>query len=160
MNAFTKTILVALLVSATSVHAKSLFGDAIDGAIGKITGNGLVKHQDMESKLIELANQANKQLPRDLNKNQRADYDIAGPGLHYTYNYIMLNYPSSQDIDNTSKAHFRQSVQSFLNTQACTSTDLELLFKNGVTVSYIYRASDGGLMAKVDFTPKDCGYAT
>jgi hypothetical protein len=37
---------------------------------------------------------------------------------------------------------------------------MKVFFKHGVTVGYSYRASEGGFLAKIDLTPKDCGFAT
>lgn len=150
MNALTKTILVALLVSTTSAYAKGIFSD--------IFSKALAKNQDieMERELVNAAKQINKQLPMAIDKNTRLDNLTPGPGLRQTYNYTMVIYASPLDVD---KEYFFQLMRSQLKTEFCSNPKTQYLSKNGVTGSFSYKASDGGFITQIDITPKDCGYA-
>ena len=129
MNVLTKFVLVALLVSALSIYAKG-----IDDKF-----------------LADIAVQINKQLPVIFDKENRLDSVTPGPGLRLTYNYIM---PTPSD----KKLFYRQKL-SQLKIEVCPIPDMKLYLLGGVIICYSYRASDGSLIANIDMTPKDCGYA-
>jgi len=141
MNILTKTILIALLVSTPSVYA-----NGIDAGY-----------------LVTLANDANKQLPFTMKQDgneMRLDRIIAGPGLRYTYIYTIVI--DKVFLNKAYKADYIQLMRSQeMRTRVCSSLDMQQsFFKNGVTISYSYRTTDGSVIVNVDITPKDCGYTT
>lgn len=124
MNTLTKFVLVALLVSTTSLYTKG-----ID-----------------EKFLANMAVQINKQLPIIFDKENRLDSVTPGPGLRLTYNYIMP-MPSDKEL-------FYRSKLSQLKTEVCPIHDMKLYLQGGVSICYSYRASDGSLIANIDMTPR------
>jgi hypothetical protein len=158
MNAITKTIFVALLVSTTSAHAKGIVSGLIGGAIGNITGKSLVKSPKVEDVLVNMANSNNKQLPMTTSKDIRLDNITPGPGLRYTYYYTLVN-ATSQDVDDSNRMDFLQRQFQSAKYNYCSNPQIPFFLKNGVTTSFSYQLSDGVLFVKFDITPKDCGYA-
>ena len=90
-----------------------------------------------------------------VNKDTRWDNIQPGPGRRFNYNYTLVTATISQ-ID---RQYFVQTMGPHLKAGACSNPDMQIFFKNMVTVGYAYRSSDGVFVARVDITPKDCGYA-
>lgn len=130
MNTLTKTVLAILLISAPLVYARG-----IDDKF-----------------LANMAVQVNKQLPVIYDTENRLDSVTSGPGLRFTYNYIMPT-PSDKEL-------FYRSKLSQLKTEVCPMHDMKLYLLRGVIICYSYRAPDGSLIANIDITPKDCNYGS
>lgn len=155
MNALMKFVLVALLISTTSAHAKGLFSRIFEPVVEEAITKS--ESQAIDDKfLTEMAAETNKGLPKNIDKETRLDSITTGPGLRYTNNYTMV-YPSASYID---KEYFFQLTRSQLKTAFCQKPDMQFFLKNGVTVCFSYHASDGSLIANIDIAPKDCGYAS
>lgn len=154
------TLVVAfiLLMSTNYACAKGILSGLVGGAIGKVAGGALVKPEDMEIVLAEMADRFNKKTPITVDKNSRMDNIIAGPGLRFTYNYTFINV-SSKDVNDSNRVYFIQQQAPVTKSSFCSNPDTQFFSKNGVTAVYSYRLSDGVFFAKFDITPKDCGYA-
>jgi len=158
MNSITKTILIVFLMITTSAYAKGIIGSLIGGTIGEVIGKSATKSQAIDASfLVKLANQTNEQLPMTGDKYTRIDNITPGPGLRWTINNTIVT-AESKNIDDSTRVEFLQTIQPQIKTKACSTPDMRFFFKNGVTVCYSYRTSDGGFIAEFDITPQDCGY--
>lgn len=64
---------------------------------------------------------------------------------------------NAADVD---KKRFFEATDSGVRTRVCATADMKTFFSNGVVVTYSYRGKDGGHIADVSVTPRDCGYTT
>lgn len=133
-----------------------IFGGLIGMATGKVSANAISDSQSIESALLKMADQFNAQMPVTVDRDTRLDGVRAGPGRRFTYNYTIVT-ANSRDID---RAYLMSNLQTKMKASVCSSADLKIFFMNRVTIGYSYRASDGAFVGNIDFTPRDCGYAT
>lgn len=152
-------LVVFLVLAPTSVVAKSggigeIFGSLIGRAVGDAAGKVIVDPKTTEITLQKMTDQLNAKMPMRVDQDTRLDNLHAGPGVRFTYNYTILT-ATIKDIDRT---YFVNHLETKLKAGVCSSPDMQVFFKNNVTVGYSYRASDGVFVAKIEITPKDCGY--
>lgn len=150
--------LLMMLIATTEVHAKGglgdIFGVLVGKAVGGVAGKAIVDTPTMEGILQKMSSQINQQLPMNIDKQTRLDNLTPGPGRRFTYNYTMVAV-AAIDVD---KTYFHGAMQSKLRNSVCSTPEMEVFFKNGVTLGYSYRAADSVFITKIDITPKDCGF--
>lgn len=150
-------LIIAVLTGPA--HAKGglgeIFGALIGKAVGNAAGKAMVDTPTIEAALSKMANQVNQKLPMAADKETRLDNVTPGPGRRFTYNYTFVT-ATIRDVD---KAYFLQMMPPKLRNGVCSSPEMQVFFKNGITVGYSYRASDGVFVTKIDITPQDCGFA-
>jgi len=105
--------------------------------------------------VVKAVDQINKQLPMTVDRDTRWESTQAGPSRASTYHYTIVTARAAE-IDAT---EFYRAMSSRLRNSVFTSPDMQVFFKNGVTVSYSYRCSGGRHVTKVAFAPRDCGIA-
>jgi len=132
----------------------TIFGALVGGAVGKGVGKSAAGGMSVEQALVKVCNQVNQQLPMMVDKETRWDNTTPGPGRRFTYNYTFFT-ATARDVDVN---YFYQAMTPKLRNDVCSSKDLEVFFKNDVTLSYSYRGRDGVHIGKIDITPRDCGY--
>lgn len=144
-------------MSAQPVFAKGgigeVFGALIGAVAGKTIGNS-VGGMSVEKALVKVCDQMNKKLPVAADKETRWDSTTPGPGRRFTYNYTFVN-AAARDVDVN---YFLQAQTQQLTRSVCTSKEMEVFFKNAVTISYSYRSRDGIPIGTIELTPRDCGY--
>ena len=146
---------LALNAQAGKGGVGAIFGALIGGAVGNAVGKSAGQRMTVDEALVKVVDQINKQLPMSVDRDTRWDSTQAGPGRAFTYHYTIITARAA-DVDT---AGFYQAMSSHLRNSVCTSPDMQVFFKNGVTVSYSYRGSDGRHISKVAITPRDCGIA-
>ena len=153
------TSLVASLLASTIAQAKGGLGEVFGGLIGKAVGGtagkAVASPESVEAALRKMSEQLNASMPMTIDKDTRLDNIFAGPGARFTYNYTIITAKSVQ----VNRAALLQHLQSNLRAGVCSNPDMQIFFKNNVTVGYSYRASDGVFVARIDIAPRDCGYA-
>jgi len=132
----------------------AIFGGLIGGAAGHAIGKSSSQRVTIDEAIVKMANELNKQLPMAVDRDTRLDSISPGVGRQFTYYYTFVN-SRSQDFD---RAAWHREVSHLLRNKVCTNTDMEVFFKNGVSVSYSYQGKDGGHVGKVTISPSDCGY--
>ena len=151
-------VFALVVASSFSAHAAkggmgALFAGLLGGAVGNVAGKAMADPRAVEKALVEMTNQLNQRKPTMVDADTRWDNTTAGQGKRFTYNYTIVSV--------TSREFDRGVLPSFftkLKASVCSSPDMVVFFKNGVTVGYSYSASDGVLLSRLDITPKDCGY--
>lgn len=133
----------------------AIFGALIGGTVGNAVGKSAGPRMTVDEALVKVVDQINKQLPMTVDRDTRWDSTQAGPGKAFTYHYTIVTARATE-IDTT---EFHRAMSSNLRNSVCTSPDMQVFFKNGVTVSYSYRSSDSRHVTKVTINPRDCGIA-
>lgn len=146
---------LALNAQAGKGGVGAIFGALIGGAVGNAVGKSAGQRMTVDEALVKAVDQFNKQLPMTVDRSTRLESIQAGPGRAFTYHYTIVTARAAE-IDT---AEFYRAMSSRLRNGVCTSPDMQVLFKNGVTVSYSYRGSDGRHVTKVAVTPRHCGIA-
>ena len=150
------TLCVALPLHAAKGGMGAIFGSLIGGGVGLIAGKSMANTQSIDGALVKMADQVNKRLPMNVDKDTRWDNVTPLPDRRFTYNYTFLGR-TSKDYD---KQELFQRITNHVKPQVCSSPDMEIFLKNGVSIGYSYRGFDGVFITKVVITPKDCGYVT
>lgn len=156
------TLVIASLAAAAviPVHAApkgglgAAFGALLGGAAGNAVGKAAASPQSKEAALRELVQKMNATMPMVLDSSTRIDNLVAGPGVRFTYNYTITAGPASMYEPSAVAEHIRTTIKAGV----CTHPDMQVFWKNGVTIGYSYRGNDGAFVAKQDITPRDCGY--
>tara|TARA_B110001454_G_scaffold199186_1_gene203777 strand:- start:1027 stop:1506 length:480 start_codon:yes stop_codon:yes gene_type:complete len=148
-------ITLALNAQAGKGGVGATFGALIGGAVGNAIGKSAGQRMTVDEALVKVVDQINKQLPMTVDRDTRWDSTQAGPGRSFTYYYTIVTARATE-MDATD---FYRAMSSHLRNSVCTSPDMQVFFKNGVTVAYSYRGNDGRHVTKVSITPHDCGIA-
>jgi len=133
----------------------AVFGALIGGAVGNAVGKSAGQRMTVDEALVKIVDQINKQLPMSVDRDTRWDSTQAGPGRAFTYHYTIVTARAAE-VDT---AGFNKAMSSHLRNSVCSNPDMQVFFKNGVTVSYSYRSNEGRHISKVTITPRDCGIA-
>ncbi len=133
----------------------AIFGALIGGAVGNAVGMSAGHRMTVDEALSKTVYQINNKLPMSVDRDTRWDSTQAGPGRAFTYHYTIVTARAA-DVDTMG---FYQAMSSHLRNSVCSSQDMQVFLKNGVTVSYSYRGSDGRHISKVVIKPRDCGIA-
>lgn len=131
-----------------------IFAALIGGTTGHVIGKAASERMTIDEAIVKMASEVNKQLPMTVDRDTRWDNISPGINRHFTYNYTFVN-SRSQDFD---RSTWYREASPLLRNRACTSSDMAIFFKNGVSVSYSYQGRDGGPVGKVTISPRDCGY--
>lgn len=147
-------ILCALvIVNSSNVHAKNGgLGSMFAEIIGSTAGKSIADSQTIEKALITITNQVNQRMPMMVDSATRID-NVIGQGKKFTYNYTFVSATFNEINKEKLSLFFTK-----LKAGVCSSPDLVYFFKNGVTIVYSYRASDGVFVSKLEVTPQECGY--
>ncbi len=78
---------------------------------------------------------------------------MGGPGKNFTYFYTMPGH-SSAALD---PAATREAIAPQVTGNVCGNKDMQMMFKAGVTVHYVYRGNDGVEVVRLAISPADCG---
>ena len=133
----------------------AIFGGLIGGAVGSVAGKAMADPEKVEKALVTMTNQINQRMPITVDADTRWDNTTVGQGKRFTYNYTIVTM-TSREVDRTAIP----SLFTKIKAGVCSNPDMAIFFKNGVTIGYSYRTSDGVFLSKLDIAPKDCGYAT
>ncbi len=134
-----------------SVQAASI-GNIFGALMGRSSSPEL--ETTVDEALVSVSSQINKNMPVLVDKETRLDRVSAEPGQQFIYHYTLLSI-SKKDI---SSDEFYKLIKPQLKSRLCGSTEMQKFLKSGVTVSYLYRGSDGHALGGVTFVPSDCGY--
>jgi hypothetical protein len=154
-----KNIIVCALVivNISNVHAKNgglgaMFAEIIGNAVGSVAGKSMADSQTIEKALVEITNKVNQRMPMTIDSSTRLD-NVLGQNKRFTYNYTIVSAKFNEINKEKLSIFFTK-----LKAGICSSPDLVDFLKNGITVAYSYRASDGVFISKLEVTPKECGY--
>lgn len=147
-----KTVLKALggIVALVVI----LFAAGIGRFVGKTSVDNYYagkKQGTINEVLLKTANELNAKLPIMVDANTRLDSTI-GLNEQFRYNYTLVNYSSSQ----VSGSQIESAMGQKLVNNVCTSKEMQVFVKNGVTVSYAYFGNDGKQIAVISVTPSQC----
>lgn len=110
----------------------------------------------VEAYLAKTAEMLNRRVPIPIDENSRVEAVVNGPGKRFTY-VVGLVKLNATEVD---KKRFLEATDSGVRNRVCGTADMKTFFSNGVVVTYSYRGKDGGHIADVSITPRDCGYGT
>lgn len=106
----------------------------------------------IEELLWKNANDLNAKLPTMVSSDIRLDSAV-GVGRVFRYNYTLLNHSSSdvsaKDIDNAFGGKM-------IVNKVCTSKEVQVFVRNGVTMSYAYYGNDGKQITIISVAPSQC----
>jgi len=146
-----------LALNSTQSHAQSSIGAIFGGLVGSAIGRNAAKPntdpQAVEKALTVLASKLNENYPQKIDSDTKLDNVTTDFGKKFIYNYTLINIKST-DID----IYAFRVFLSELKTKVCSTSDLSIFFKNGVTLGYYYSGYDRKIISKYEIYPRDCGY--
>lgn len=126
-------------------------------AIGKPVGRemlapifGVTAHRSVEAKIAQTVEALNKELPRQVNSNLRLERVYALSGRRLRYHYTFLDQPGLSVSADTVRAAVPRLT-------AAVCLNMQVLLKEGVTVSYIYTGSDDVVVGEINISQENCG---
>ncbi|GLO63300.1 hypothetical protein MACH09_38080 [Vibrio sp. MACH09] len=105
----------------------------------------------IEDKLVQVANEANKSLPKVIDSETQLDA-IRAEFKNFQYHYSLVNYDATEIDANVLNNNLRSDVLQM----ACSSDFLLEFMKDGVTVSYSYFGKLGKHITSIDIINSDC----
>lgn len=109
------------------------------------------KERGLSSILMQTANQLNQSLPIMLDSGTRLDSSI-GTNKQFRYNYTLINYTADESVPS--------KIESIMHPQlinrVCTSKEMEIFIKNGISVAYAYHGKNGKHIITITVLPSDC----
>ena len=150
---FALVLAISFSANAAKGGIGAIFAGLLGGAVGNVAGKAMADPNTVEKALVAMTNQINQRMPMSIDADRRWDNTTAGQGKRFTYNYTIVSVTSREFDRGGFSAFFTK-----LKASVCSSPDMAVFFKNGVTVGYSYSASDGIFLSRLDITAKDCGY--
>ncbi|MCL1972526.1 MAG: hypothetical protein FWG57_06015 [Endomicrobia bacterium] len=112
---------------------------------------GNVNESGMDSKLIQIVEEANKDLPMMIDEETKLEQIIVLPGNKVQFNHVLINASNEAiDVDEFASA---MGPAIFNNVKA--NPGLETFRKKNVTFIYHYSDRDGEEIAVFEITPED-----
>jgi hypothetical protein len=132
---------------------------AFSGAIGKLVGKASVENYyagkndgAIDEALQKAAGQMSAKLPMMVDSDTRWD-SIMGINKTLRHNYTLVNYSASA----VSADDIKNGFGKILVNRVCTSEEMQVFVKNGVTVSYAYYGNEGKQIIVISIAPSQCG---
>jgi hypothetical protein len=146
-----------LPISPASAQVGKSVGAIFGGFLGMTAGKAIGKagSEDVEDALRKTTVEFNKQLPKQIDGDTRADSSDSGPGKRITFRYTITS-ASSREID---RKYFNTVLTEQFSPTVCGAKSTEFFFKKGVTLTYSYKSRDGVPIEDLVLTPKKCGYS-
>src|ERR1700739_1912563 len=107
----------------------------------------------LQSRLAEIAGQANGAAPAAVDPDTRLDGARAGPGLRLTVMYTLVNAESN----GVNSATFEALLTPTIKENSCANPDLRPLIDQGVVVVLEYRGKQGDPIGTVSINRATCG---
>lgn len=105
----------------------------------------------LDSQLIKVANEINKNCPFMVDQYTRFDNTIAGPGKSLAYNYTVVNYEATElNIES-----IRGNLTPILINNIKTNEDMKCFRENKVSLKYNYRDKSGVFLFSILINPED-----
>jgi hypothetical protein len=139
-----------MMQTAQAVGIGDFFGNLM-GRSGS-QGRGIT----VDETLVKMSVQMNKKMPMTVDKETRLDRVSAEPGQHFIYHYTLTGLRSA-DINT---GEFPKALKPQLKSRLCESAEMQNFLRNGVTISYMYRSSDGRPIGGIKFAPNECDTKT
>ena len=138
------------------IDMKKLVLIVVAAVVGSMLGKYLIdgingQRNIFDKKLIETANQLNRNLPLLLDSETRLDSTMALPDKKFTYFYTLINY-STEEID---IEILKENLEPNILNNIKTSTDLKKFRENKVTMVYLYRDKNGNEILKLEYSYND-----
>lgn len=130
-------------------------GDVFGALMGR-SGDLAHKDADVDEALTKITAQMNRKTPMSVDARTRLDRVSAEPGKHLTYHYTLLDLRSDQ----ISPADFREKVAGPMKERLCAAASMQGFLKNGVSIGYVYKGSDGKPIGGVTFPSGSCNAST
>ena len=103
-----------------------------------------------QNKLDKTAEKMNRDLPKQVDSETKL-LSVYTNDMEMVFEYELINLTSKE----AHKEAIKNSVRPVLQTRTCPELKKQF-FKNGVSVRYIYKGSDDGLIMEFLFQPGDC----
>ncbi|MDB5763196.1 MAG: hypothetical protein JWQ21_2191 [Herminiimonas sp.] len=145
--------IIAIMFCSVSLSVQALEIGNIFGALAGRSGS-MGHDRSIDEALVKVSTQMNRKMPMIIDQDTRLDRVSAEPGHHFTYHYTLLSM-RSKDVNT---ADFQKMIRPQLKRKLCESIEMQNFLKSGVTVSYLYKDSDGHAIGGVEFAPSECGY--
>jgi hypothetical protein len=107
----------------------------------------------LQSKIAQIAGQANGAAPAAVDPDTRLDGAKAGPGLRLTVMYTLVN-PEKNGVNSST---FDTSLAPTVRKNSCANPDLRPLIDQGVVVVLEYRELSGASVGTVNIDRGACG---
>ena len=142
------------ILSGLAVVGVLVFSNGIGQLAGRFFGDSFgtgVREGKLDAQLREAANLLNQRLPMTVDAETRLDSSVAA-NRQFIYKYTLVNVTADMLTPSELKAAMEETV---IN-RVCTEQGMQVLVKQGVTVSYAYADKNGKEIAVLSVAPSQC----
>lgn len=132
--------------AAQAIGMGNFFG-AMAGRSGEMG-----QDRSIDEALRKVSAQMNRKVPMNVDRATRLDKVSSEPGHQLIYHYTLLE-TSSKDIKS---AEFTSQINPSLTQRVCGSSEMQVFLQNGVTLTFLYRGSDGKPLGGAKIATPDC----
>ena len=108
----------------------------------------------IDERIAKHAREANASLPMKVDGDTRLEKIVPGKSKFFSYHYTLVN----TEFKDINPFHFRSTMKPRMKQHLMNTPEMHYLFKEGVTISYVYSDQGGTVIAKFDITPADLGF--
>jgi hypothetical protein len=128
-----------------------IIGAVIAAVSYQVVSRVIFSPPSIDSQLIKVANEVNKNCPFMVDQYTRFDNTIAGPGKSLAYNYTVVNYEATElNIES-----IKEYITPILINMVKTSEEMKSLREIKVSLKYNYRDKSGVFLFSVLINPED-----
>ncbi len=139
-TAVTLAIVLGLLINDTDYNELDSSYAAIDE-----------ETQDINSLLLAIANETNKDLPVMVDAETRLDSTLGASG-EFAYKYTLVNL-AFEEID---QDYFYETMQPILINSVCSTEEMGFFVEQAIPVKYLYYGKNGKQISSILITPDQC----
>ena len=133
------------------MDAKTFLGVGIGILVVALLQHFLFSAPSIDSQIVKIANEINKNCPFMVDSQTRLDNTVAGTGKTIIYNYTLINY-MKDDVDTDT---FESNVKPRIINMIKTSPDMKYLRDNDVVFEYNYSDKTGIHIDQLKIYPSD-----
>ncbi|WP_250470095.1 MULTISPECIES: DUF805 domain-containing protein [unclassified Caballeronia] len=150
------------VVGVIGAAAAALLFKVFAFGVGSAAGSAAVhaydhsqREEKIQTSLVELMNQMNKNTPVMVDKVTRLD-NVNGMGRQLTYSYTLVGYKAS-DLDINA---LRKVMLPRASNFVCKGDTMKVFVENDIPVTYLYRDEYGVEIMRLRFGKSDCAQFT
>ena len=128
-----------------------IIGAVIAAVVYQVVSRVLFSTPCLDSQLIKVANEINKNCPMMVDQHTRLDNTMGGPGNSFAYIYTLVNHEATElDIKS-----IKENLTPFLINMVKTSEEMKSFRENKVSLKYSYRDKSGVFLFSILINPED-----
>ena len=130
-----------------------IIGAVIAAVSYQVVSRVIFSPPSVDSQLIKVANEINKNCPFMVDQYTRLDNTMAGPGKSFAYNYTVVDYEATElNIES-----IKGKLTPILINRIKTNEEMKCFRENKASLKYNYQDKSGVFLFSILINPEDYG---